>query len=95
MDFMTIHKSKGLTYDVVILVGINDEFPKKDVYEYWLQELFKPKVVEEGIEFAEERRLFYVALTRTKNHVFVLYDRDSKYRSKFIDEISEIQKDAK
>lgn len=95
MDFMTIHKSKGLTYDVVILVGINDEFPKKDVYEYWLSELFKPKAAEEGIEFAEERRLFYVALTRTKNQVFVLYDRDSKYRSKFVDEISKLQKETK
>ena len=52
----------------------------------------KNKVIEEGIPFAEGRRLFYVALTRTKNHVYLLCDKNLKKDSEFISEIYGIMK---
>jgi DNA helicase-4 len=44
----------------------------------------------EGIEFAEERRVFYVALTRTKNQVTLLCNSDTNNRSSFLDEITRL-----
>lgn len=87
LDGMTIHKSKGLTYDEVILIGMNNQFPKDSFTNYWLIDLFKPPVPIEGIEYPEERRIFYVALTRTKNNVYILKNENPRHRSKFIDEI--------
>ena len=92
MDGMTIHKSKGLTYDEVIIIGMNKMFPRDELNEYWLIDLFKYKKQEESIPFAEERRIFYVALTRTKNNVYILTNKNSKNRSNFVDELIEICK---
>ena len=49
----------------------------------------------ESIDFPEERRLFYVALTRTKNNVYLLVNRNPKLRSKFIEELYLIMRDRK
>jgi len=88
MDAMTIHKAKGLTYDEVIIIGLNRTFPRIDINRYWLIDLFKPRKIEESIEFAEERRIMYVALTRTKNNVFILANKNAKNRSRFVDELA-------
>ena len=93
LEGMTIHKSKGLTFDEVILIGLNNTFPSKDYNMFWLEGLFKSDIVDEGIPFAEERRLFYVALTRTKNHVYLIAPKDANKRSEFVDEIANIVKD--
>lgn len=93
IDGMTMHKSKGLTSDEVILIGLNQTFPHPSYELFWLESLFKPKPVKESIEFAEERRLFYVALTRTKNYVYLLVNKDPKLRSSFINEIYNIIKE--
>ena len=45
---------------------------------------------EEAIKYAEERRVFYVALTRTKNKVYLLVDQFVERRSDFIKEIIDI-----
>ena len=84
---MTIHKSKGLASDEVILLGLDQNFPNKNNTEYWLKSLFKPEIIEESYPYAEERRLFYVALTRTKNYVYLLVNKNEKLRSPFINEI--------
>lgn len=87
LEGMTIHKSKGLTYDEVIIIGLNKKFPNIEHTTYWLQSIFKPLKIEEPIEFAEERRILYVALTRTRNNVYILANKNGKNRSRFVDEL--------
>lgn len=86
INFLTIHSAKGLGFDQVILINAVDGkygFPSKVEDEEIISILNND--VETDIEFAEERRLFYVAITRTKNKVFILAP-DSK-TSSFITEI--------
>lgn len=86
-DAMTIHKSKGLTADYVFIIGLNKSFPRLSKSGFWLKGLFEHKPEAEGIEFAEERRVFYVALTRTKNQVTLLCNSDPKEQSTFLPEL--------
>lgn len=70
--FMTAHSSKGLGYDEVIVVnGRNDTygFPSKIEDDPVLSFVIKG---DRSIDYAEERRLFYVAMTRTKNRVYFI-----------------------
>lgn len=90
LEGMTIHKSKGLTFDEVIVIGLNKSFPSSDKSNYWIISLFRYPSVIEKIPYAEERRLFYVALTRTKNKVYLLANKDETKQSVFINEIKEI-----
>jgi DNA helicase II / ATP-dependent DNA helicase PcrA len=61
---MTVHSSKGLEFDVVFISGLElGLFPHEKVSE----ENLTPE------EREEERRLFYVALTRAKKKVFLSY----------------------
>lgn len=90
IDAMTIHKSKGLTADQVIIIGLDQSFPSNDYYKFWMNKLFSNKIEEEAISFAEERRIFYVGLTRTKNYVFLLVNKNPKQRSPFINEMLSI-----
>ncbi len=92
IEGMTMHKSKGLTFDEVILIGLNKNFPSFKTDIYWYEDLYKNKPIGESIPFAEERRLFYVALTRTKNKVYLIIDKDANKRSEFVKEIDEIIK---
>lgn len=86
-DAITIHKSKGLTFDHVFVIGLNSAFPRNPFVQFWLIDLFANKPGDEPIEFAEERRVFYVALTRTRNKVTLLCNTNTKRRSIFLDEI--------
>lgn len=90
LEGMTIHKSKGLTFDEVIVIGLNKSFPSSDKSNYWIISLFRYPSVIEKIPYAEERRLFYVALTRTKNKVYLFVNKDEIKQSVFINEIKEI-----
>ena len=95
IEAMTIHKAKGLTSDQVIIIGLNEKFPSNDKPKFWLENLFISEKQIEPIEYAEERRVFYVALTRTKNNVYILVNKDKTHRSKFINEIFKIIKEEK
>ncbi|MBR1796101.1 UvrD-helicase domain-containing protein [Candidatus Saccharibacteria bacterium] len=88
-DLMTMHKSKGLTYDWVILAPLGGNFPS-NVSDFWIKELFRNRPPVEGIEFPEHRRLFYVALTRTRNATVILCNPKKVGRSKFINELEDI-----
>ena len=93
LEGMTIHKSKGLTFDEVIVLGLNRRFPLGEKNVFWINYLFKYPTVIEKIPYAEERRLFYVALTRTKNKVYLLVNKDEDKQSIFINEIKEITRE--
>ena len=72
ITYMTAHSSKGLGYDEVIIInGKNDTygFPSKIEDDPVLSFVTK---TDKAIEYAEERRLFYVAMTRTKNRVYFI-----------------------
>ena len=72
MEFMTVHRAKGLGYDNVIIINAIDSvygFPTKIQDDPVLQYVVK---IDRTIGYAEERRLFYVALTRTKNRVYIV-----------------------
>lgn len=90
INYLTVHKSKGLEEENVVLINLCDDilgFPNK-INDHDIINLVSIK--KEKFKYAEERRLFYVALTRTKNNVFILVNKNSK--SIFI---KEIEKDYK
>ena len=85
ITFMTAHASKGLGYDNVIVVNGKNEtygFPSKIEDDPVLAFVIKG---DRSIDYAEERRLFYVAMTRTKNRVFFI--APEKNPSEFLLEI--------
>lgn len=91
MDFMTVHQSKGLECDYIILLNCNGgtfSFPAdiadSPVLKYVLSE-------PDAYAFSEERRVFYVGITRAKKHTWVLYDRrtPSPFVKEFVDVPSE------
>ena len=90
IEGMTIHKSKGLTFDEVIIVGLNKNFPSDKNRNDWYKDIYRNKPIEEQISFAEERRVFYVGLTRTKNKVYLLVNSDPKMVSPFVLELKDI-----
>lgn len=80
----TVHKSKGLEADYVIILNCDDTtlgFPNKIENNILIQKIFPNS----EIPFAEERRLFYVAITRCKIKTFFIYDKSNP--SKFIQEL--------
>ena len=85
VTLMTMHSAKGLEFDNVFLVGMEEGlFPSK-------------RSIEEDSQTEEERRLCYVAITRAKKHLFItntkkrtLYGSTTySIPSRFIDEIPE------
>lgn len=72
ITFMTAHASKGLGYDDVIVINGKNEtygFPSKIEDDPILSLVVKE---DKSMQYAEERRLFYVAMTRTKNRVYFI-----------------------
>lgn len=84
IEFLTVHKSKGLEADYVIILQCNKDtygFPSMisddPVLSYVLTK-------SDQYPYGEERRLFYVAITRAKIKTIVLYDQ--RYPSVFVNE---------
>ena len=72
MIYKTVHQSKGLESDFVILISgenAKNGFPNKMEDDRLLDMVLGSK---SSFEYAEERRLFYVALTRTRSVVYIL-----------------------
>jgi DNA helicase-2/ATP-dependent DNA helicase PcrA len=84
VTFLTVHSAKGLEFPIVFISGLEEEiFPLANRFS-------------EDSTVEEERRLFYVAVTRAEEKVFLSHAR-SRYRfgevayqsrSRFIDEIA-------
>jgi len=75
LRFLTIHRAKGLEEETVILINLTNQilgFPSQIKNEQLLSKVTK----NDYLLYEEERRLFYVALTRTKNKVFLLVPRE-------------------
>ena len=69
--FLTIHKSKGLEEDNIILINLtnsNNSLPSKLKNHKIINKIVKT----DYYPYEEERRLFYVALTRTRNNIYLL-----------------------
>lgn len=82
LDFMTIHASKGQQADYVIVLGLNDGsdgFPAPHRTSVIELALLPPP---EAYPDAEERRLLYVALTRARHRVWLLFN--PKHPSTFV-----------
>ncbi len=90
IEFLTVHKSKGLEADYVILLQCNKDtygFPSlindDPILNYVLTQ-------SDQFPYGEERRLFYVAITRAKIKTLVLYDK--RFPSVFVDEFLQSDK---
>ena len=79
----TIHSAKGLEYEVVFVVDVNEEV------------IPHHKAVEEA-DLEEERRLFYVAVTRARHYLYLLYTKERYHKktkaSRYLYELTEVQK---
>lgn len=78
VSFMTMHGAKGLEFDTVFVIGANENIiPYK-----------KAKTPE---EIEEERRLFYVAMTRAKKKLVISYTKERNGKkmepSRFVEEV--------
>lgn len=77
---VTMHASKGLEWKVVILPDVNENVVPH-----------KRAVTDRELE--EERRMFYVAMTRAREQLFIFYIQEKKagnfLPSRYIDELSE------
>lgn len=75
LDFMTIHASKGQQADYVIILGLqegDDAFPAP-ARESIMEQALLPQP--EDFPDAEERRLLYVAMTRARLRVWLLFNK--------------------
>ncbi|MGH2444814.1 MAG: ATP-dependent helicase, partial [Candidatus Limnocylindria bacterium] len=80
---LTYHKAKGLEFGVVYMVGlIGDRFPGRDRRDplELPDELISDPVPGADHHLAEERRLFYVGMTRTKEELVMSWAEDYGWR---------------
>lgn len=89
MEFMSVHAAKGLEADHVLILNCSQDgggFPSRvsddPILGYVLSEI-------DDFEYSEERRLFYVAITRAKKHTHVLYNEDipSVFVNEMLDDV--------
>ncbi len=94
LNFMTVHQSKGLECDYIILLNCNGGtmgFPSQisdsPVLRYVLS-------APDAYSFSEERRIFYVGITRAKKHTWVLYDinNPSPFVKEFVQTLEPVTK---
>ena len=82
---LTLHAAKGLEFGVVFIVGLDDGM------------LPHNRSFDDPEEMAEERRLFYVGITRAKNHLYLVRSvqrggrgyAEATFPSRFLDDIPE------
>ena len=89
VTLMTLHASKGLEFDNVFLIGMEEEIlPHK-------------KTIQDGTDVNEERRLCYVGITRARKKLVMTYAKERKiynkmlprFKSRFVIELGECYKE--
>jgi ATP-dependent DNA helicase UvrD/PcrA len=79
VNVLTVHKAKGLEFDAVFMVSLNaDRFPGRERREKipFPNRILKEKLPPEESFIQEERRLFYVGMTRAKRFLFLTWAKD-------------------
>ncbi|MBL6989953.1 MAG: UvrD-helicase domain-containing protein [Bacteriovoracaceae bacterium] len=80
VSLMTLHSSKGLEFNTVFLIGVEEEsLPHK-------------RTIEQGEDISEERRLCYVGMTRAREELIMTYCKERtmygkkvpRHRSRFL-----------
>ncbi|MBR2858285.1 UvrD-helicase domain-containing protein [bacterium] len=85
VEYRTVHKAKGLEADYVVLINVFNQqvgFPNK-LYPPYFMNLMHDWDYDKKLD--EERRLFYVAITRAKKGVYI-FTKDYK-QSEYLDEL--------
>ena len=85
ISYSTVHSSKGLEDEFVIILNADDSrlgFPNKVEDDEILNLVLSAK---SNYEYAVERRLWYVAITRTKSYTYIIANKDNP--SVFLNEI--------
>ena len=88
--FLTAHSSKGLEADNVFILADRERGGFPNTVSDELSDLFETR--DEGIPLAEERRVFYVAMTRARRRLFIVNRTDEDHyaqsaRSPFVTEL--------
>lgn len=90
---MTAHKAKGLEFDYVFIVHVYDgHWGGKRARNYFTLPYRNGSEIEKGGDVEDERRLFYVSITRARKDVYISYanvapDGRDRVPSQFIEEI--------
>lgn len=94
INFLTAHGSKGLEFEYVFIINATQKEWEQKIGSRGFR--FPPGLVpiSETSDIEDDRRLFYVALTRAKNHVYIshsIYNEDGKdmQATRFISELGE------
>ena len=90
LEFSTVHRAKGREADYVVVLDLKDGydgFPSKITDDPVLQ-MVLPPVSGQPYPFSEERRLFYVAVTRSRRGTYLV--SDFRYPSGFVDELQKL-----
>ena len=94
VQVMTVHKSKGLEFDTVFLPNLEQgEFPAagRGGKKYWhvLGGCFAENSDRYASDVEDERKLFYVAVTRAKSYLFLNWRFTNKDASIFVQEAAD------
>ena len=89
VQLMTVHKAKGLEFDIVFLPQLNKhEFPASRIggrqYYHVLGDIFADNKEKYATNVDDERKLFYVAVTRARKNLFISYTLEDQPVSEFV-----------
>lgn len=91
VQIMTVHKAKGLEFHTVFLPELTKrEFPVSNIggKQYWhiLGGIFEENKARYKSDLEDERKLFYVAVTRAKQNLYMSYELSTQPVSCFVKE---------
>ena len=79
VQVMTFHQAKGLEFEAVFLTGLSEDFfpgrPRRPTFDL-PEELRAPTLPRDVAHLEEQRRLFYVGMTRAKRYLYLLSAAD-------------------